>query len=153
MMHTAEEYFAALEEALRQMPASERDETITYYREYAQEGGLLDGEQLREHFGPPEALAARILEDNAGKRSQENSQHGGSMDRRVILVLLGIFVVVVALGSILISVLRPQNGIEDALSAESVSQNDVKNLSPPIPLLCPIQRKRSVDCRCIMMTW
>lgn len=130
MMHTAEEYFAALEEALRQMPASERDETITYYREYAQEGGLLDGEQLREHFGPPEALAARILEDNAGKRSQENSQHGGSMDRRVILVLLGIFVVVVALGSILISVLRPQNGIEDALSAESVSQNDVKKPQP-----------------------
>lgn len=125
-MHTAEEYFAALEEALRQMPAAERDETITYYREYAQEGGLLDGEQLREHFGPPEALAARILEDNAGKRSQENSKYAGSMDRHVIPVLLGVFVVVVVLGSTLILSLRPQNSIEGPLPAEPALQNDVE---------------------------
>ena len=41
-MHTADDYFVALEEYLRQMPEAERTETITYYREYAQEGGLLD---------------------------------------------------------------------------------------------------------------
>lgn len=35
-MHTAEEYFTALEEYLRQMPAEDCAETITYYREYAQ---------------------------------------------------------------------------------------------------------------------
>lgn len=72
-MHTAEEYFAALADCLKEMPAAEREETLTYYREYAQEGNLLDAEQLREHFGPPSALAARIWEDAAGRRSAANA--------------------------------------------------------------------------------
>lgn len=90
-MRTAEEYFAALEECLHQMSAEDRRETITYYREYAQEGGLLDAEQLREHFGPPEILAAHILEDNAGKEHPiDPKKDVAAQNGRLILVLLGI---------------------------------------------------------------
>ena len=96
MMHTADDYFVALEEYLRQMPEAERTETITYYREYAQEGGLLDEEQLREHFGPPEALAARILEDEAGKRTQEAPKGTERTGVRPVAVLAGISVAVTA---------------------------------------------------------
>lgn len=136
MMHTAEEYFAALEEALRQMPAAERDEAITYYREYAQEGSLLDGEQLREHFGPPEALAARILEDNAGKHSQQNARSGGSVDRRLIPVLVGIGLVVVALGVVLAMALRPKNGGQATIPAAEALQNgtDAEEADNGLPL-------------------
>lgn len=87
------------------MPAEDRAETITYYREYAQEGGLLDAGQLREHLGPPEVLAARILEDGAGKRTQ-NAPKG----RKGVLsaaVLAGIVLAVVALGIGAYKFLRP----------------------------------------------
>lgn len=129
MMHTAEEYFAALEEALRQMPAAERNETLTYYREYAQEGGLLDAEQLREHFGPPEVLAAHILEDNAGKRSQSAPGQQKRGNRRLLPVLLGILLVIVALRIALAAVLHPQTGVEGPMPTEPASPSTAVSLS------------------------
>lgn len=118
-MHTAEEYFAALEACLKQMPAADRAQTITYYREYAQEGGLLDAEQLREHFGPPEALAARILEDEAGKYPQEPPKSAGRKGVHLIPVLLGSFIAVVVAASALLAALHPQNTVEGPLPTDN----------------------------------
>lgn len=108
-MHTAEEYFAALVDCLKEMPAAEREETLTYYREYAQEGGLLDAAQLREHFGPPSALAARILEDAAGKRANAQAPAGtaapGKRRRSQLPLVLAVlaWVLVAASGLIVLS--------------------------------------------------
>lgn len=108
-MHTAEEYFAALADCLKEMPAAEREETLTYYREYAQEGGLLDAAQLREHFGPPSALAARILEDAAGKRANAQAPAGtaapGKRRRSQLPLVLAVlaWVLVAASGLIVLS--------------------------------------------------
>lgn len=118
-MHTAEEYFAALEACLKQMPAADRAQTITYYREYAQEGGLLDAEQLREHFGPPEALAARILEDEAGKYPQDPPKSAGRKGVHLIPVLLGAFIAVVVAASALLAALHPQNTVEGPLPTDN----------------------------------
>ena len=109
-MHTAEEYFAALADCLKEMPAAEREETLTYYREYAQEGGLLDAEQLREHFGPPSALAARILEDAAGKRESAQAPAGpaapgkGRKPRLPLVLAVLAWVLVAASGLIVLAV-------------------------------------------------
>lgn len=126
-MHTAEEYFAALEGYLKQMSAEERAETITYYREYAQEGGLLDAEQLREHFGPPEALAARILENDGDKRPRPDPKSAASGDRRLLLVLLGI-ALFVALASTIVSALRHPADTEGPLPTEPALQSGADSL-------------------------
>lgn len=127
-MHTAEEYFAALEEYLRQMPAEDRAETITYYREYAQEGGLLDAEQLREHFGPPEVLAARILEDGVGKRTQNAPK--GRKDDLPAAVLAGIVLAVVALGIGAFKFLRPKTAAEPSVPTEPALSSDAGTDQP-----------------------
>lgn len=119
-MHTADDYFAELEEYLRQMPEAERAETMTYYREYAQEGGLLDAEQLREHFGPPEVLAARILEDEAGKRTQDAPQRTEGTGVRPAAVLgIGAF-----------KFLRPGTAAEPSVTTESALSRDAGTAQP-----------------------
>lgn len=68
-MQTSEEYFSELAACLKPLPAAERGDTLAYYREYAEEGGLIDAGRLTAHFGPPAALAAHILADAAGRKS------------------------------------------------------------------------------------
>lgn len=129
-MHTADDYFAELEEYLRQMPEAERAEIMTYYREYAQEGGLLDAEQLREHFGPPEVLAARILEDEAGKRTQDAPQRTEETGVRPAAVLAGIMIAVAALGIGAFKFLRPGTAAEPAVTTESALSRDAGTAQP-----------------------
>lgn len=129
-MHTADDYFAALEEHLRQMPEAERKETITYYREYAQEGGLLDEEQLREHFGPPEVLAARILEDEAGKRTQDASQKTESTGVRSVAMLAGTVIAIVVLGIGAFKFLRPETAAEPSVTTEPALSSDAGTDQP-----------------------
>ena len=130
MMHTADDYFVALEEYLRQMPEAERTETITYYREYAQEGGLLDEEQLREHFGPPEALAARILEDEAGKRTQEAPKGTGRTGVRPVAVLAGIVIAIAALGIGTFKFLHPGTAADPSVPTQSAVSSDAGTAQP-----------------------
>ena len=139
-MHTADDYFAELEEYLRQMPEAERAETMTYYREYAQEGGLLDAEQLREHFGPPEVLAARILEDEAGKRTQDAPQRTEGTGVRPAAVLAGIMIAVAALGIGAFKFLRPGTAAEPAVTTESALSRDAGTAQPDVR--GPIRRIR-----------
>lgn len=118
-MQTWEEYFAALAACLAQLPAAEREETLTYYREYAQEGGLLDGEQLREHFGPPEALAARILEERTGKRSGTPAAAAHAPAGLPLwAVVLGI-VVILALAAAMLGILRPGSDTPQPVPTEA----------------------------------
>ncbi len=134
-MHTVEEYFAALEEHLKQLSAEERAEIITYYREYAQEGGLLDAEQLEEHFGPPEALAARILQDNADKRAQTTQKDAGEDGVRPGMVLFGIVIAVAALGIGLYNLLRPGTAAEPSVPTETVLASNAATARPDITAL------------------
>lgn len=129
-MHTREEYFAALEECLKQMPAEERAETMTYYREYAQEGGLLDAEQLEEHFGPPQVLAARILQDDADKRTQGTAKPAGAAGVRPGLVLFGIVVAVAALGIGLFNLFRPTTAPAPSVSAATAAASEAGTAAP-----------------------
>lgn len=122
-MRTAEEYFAELARCLQSLPEAEREETLTYYREYAQEGGLLDAEQLREHFGPPSALAARILEDGAGKRptgqaaqpAQAAPQPPRQTQTHPLVIAVGILLVVAVLASLMLGFLHAEPEAEGPL--------------------------------------
>ena len=120
-MRTAEEYFAELARCLQSLPEAEREETLTYYREYAQEGGLLDAEQLREHFGLPSALAARILEDGAGKRptgqAAQTAQAAPQPPRQThpLVIAVGILLVVAVLASLMLGFLHAEPEAEGPL--------------------------------------
>lgn len=129
-MHTAEEYFAALEECLKQMPAAERAETITYYWEYAQEGGLLDAEQLEEHFGPPQVLAARILQDDADKRARNTTKGTGGAGVRPGMVLFGIVIAVAALGIGLFNLFRPAASADSSVPAATALAGEAGTAAP-----------------------
>lgn len=118
-MQTWEEYFAALEGCLARLPAAEREETLTYYREYAQEGGLLDGEQLREHFGPPEALAARILEDRTGKRSGAQTAAAHTPAGIPLWAAVAGIVVILALAAAMLGILRPGSDTPQPVPTEA----------------------------------
>lgn len=117
-MRTAEEYFAELARCLQSLPAAEREETLTYYREYAQEGGLLDAEQLREHFGPPSALAARILEDGTGKRptgQPEPARAEAPGTPHPLVLAVGILLVIAVLSSLMLGFLHAEPEAEGPL--------------------------------------
>lgn len=135
MMQTVEEYFAALEEHLKQMPAEDRAEIIRYYREYAQEGDLLDAGQLREHFGPPEALAARILEEGAGKRSPgpEPPGHAGQKAASPAPVWWGILVAAVAFGMVMLHILSPKTTVEGPVPTASGLNNQASRSDASSP--------------------
>lgn len=129
-MHTAEDYFAALEECLKQMPAAERAETMTYYREYAQEGGFLDAEQLEEHFGPPQVLAARILQDDADKRARNTTKEIGGAGVRPGMVLFGIVIAVAALGIGLFNLFRPAAAADPSVPAVTAASSEAGTAAP-----------------------
>lgn len=74
-MKTFEGYFSELETHLKCLSLEERTDVLTYYKEYAQDGGFLDGEQLAAHFGSPRSLASQILAESAVKRV-DNGKNG-----------------------------------------------------------------------------
>lgn len=57
---TPQEYMRRLEAALGAMSTEERHEALAYYGEFLQEAS----EEERQNLGTPEALAARLLQEN-----------------------------------------------------------------------------------------
>ena len=60
-MKTKDQYFTELEGCLRDLPQVEREELMEYHREYADEAGLEDYDQMAGHFGTPRELADRCI--------------------------------------------------------------------------------------------
>lgn len=96
----AEQYMKALNWELRRLPKEEREEAISYYREYfeeaaeAAENGEYDPVQ---EFGEPKFLAQRIIQECMGKLLDETPKTTKKSMLAVWMVILAIFASPIAL--------------------------------------------------------
>lgn len=68
-----EEFFKQLEYLLQDIPDADKEEALNYYRDYLDEAGSENEEQVLDEFGSPERVAAIIRADVTG-----NLKDGGS---------------------------------------------------------------------------
>lgn len=68
-----EEFLKQLEYLLQDIPDADRDEAMAYYRDYLEEAGTENEDQVIEEFGSPERVAAIIRADVTG-----NLKEGGA---------------------------------------------------------------------------
>ena len=66
-----QEFMKRLEELLRGIPASEREDALAYYNDYFDEAGVENEAQVIMELGSPEIVAEKILADV----QQESAQH------------------------------------------------------------------------------
>lgn len=70
-----DQYFDELYACLKRLPADEREDAVSFYKEYAIEGKLTEYNQMKEYFGEPHSLAAQIYAESATKQvTQEQSK-------------------------------------------------------------------------------
>lgn len=72
-----EEFLKQLAYLLQDIPDDERDEAMSYYRDYLEEAGPENEEKVMEEFGSPERVAAIIRADVTG-----NLRDGGSFTEK-----------------------------------------------------------------------
>ena len=72
-----EEFFRQLEYLLQDIPDAEKEEALNYYRDYLDEAGSENEEQVLDEFGSPERVAAIIRADVTG-----NLRDGGSFTEK-----------------------------------------------------------------------
>lgn len=72
-----EEFFKQLEYLLQDIPDADKEEALNYYRDYLDEAGSENEEQVLDEFGSPERVAAIIRADVTG-----NLKDGGSFTEK-----------------------------------------------------------------------
>lgn len=72
-----EEFLKQLEYLLQDVPDADKEEAMAYYRDYLEEAGSENEEQVIEEFGSPERVAAIIRADVTG-----NLKDGGSFTEK-----------------------------------------------------------------------
>lgn len=92
---TSESYFQELTRLLAPLTADERSEAVAYFQDYAEDGGLLDGDAITTALGSPRQLALQILADYSIKSSTAPAAQGTppsprSNARQIWLIILAI---------------------------------------------------------------
>ena len=65
------EFIDRLAQLLADIPPEERDEALTYYREYIEDAGLENEEAIMQELGSPEEIAAAIKVDSDYRSSRQ----------------------------------------------------------------------------------
>ena len=65
------EFIDRLAQLLADIPPEERDEALTYYREYIEDAGLENEEAIMQELGSPEEIAAAIKGDSDYRSSRQ----------------------------------------------------------------------------------
>lgn len=68
------EYMRELESALKRLPREDREEALSYYREYFEEAGPSKEAEVIEELGDPKFAASQIVKEVAIKRLEEPRQ-------------------------------------------------------------------------------
>ena len=66
---SSEAYFQALMQILSPLTGDERTEAVAFFQDYAEDGGLTDGDAITKALGTPQQLGRQILADYAIKSS------------------------------------------------------------------------------------
>ena len=99
---TIETYFTELEAALSKLSPADRQESLEFYREYAVEAGMTQYEEMAQHFGAPQALAANIYAECAAKQVQRTTTgHGGSVGKAFLIGLTALFALPMAIPALI----------------------------------------------------
>ncbi len=81
------EYFEELAKNLKRLTEDERREVISFYREYASEAGIENGDEMIKHFGSPRELTAVIYTEAAAKEINPDSEKKGNTGRGFLICL------------------------------------------------------------------
>lgn len=98
-----ETFLKQLERELRHIPAEDREDAISYYREYFEEMGVDEGLDVTQKMGSPKELARTIISEYADKYAdnyvEKQNREGGikNSTTAVWMVILGIFAAPIAL--------------------------------------------------------
>lgn len=87
---TMNDYMRELELALRRLPKEEREEALSYYREYFEDAGPEKETEVIEELGDPKLAASQILKDVAIKRLDEPKQAAKNGLSTVWIVILAL---------------------------------------------------------------
>ena len=91
-----EEYLSKLAKCIKNIPEQERENALSYYREYFEEAGEDNTAAVIAELGSPKHVAAGIIGDFA-VRDMENKKKSGGALKTVGLVLMAIFAAPIAL--------------------------------------------------------
>ena len=99
-----ERFMAELERYLKGMPAQEKEDALRYYREYIEDAGFSEIDDVTDKLGDPKNVARSILNECVDKRLEEQKEKGGVKRRASALwaVLLCIFAAPLAIPFIVV---------------------------------------------------
>lgn len=84
------DYLNQLEKLLTPLSAGERDDVLTFYREYCIDADLTADVEIRQHLGTPKKLARQILADYSIQAEPDETPTPQRNFRRIWLILLGL---------------------------------------------------------------
>lgn len=92
-------FLQRLEKALWHIPKSDREDAIAYYREYFEEMGADDNEDISQAVGRPEDIAKEIIATCVEKHIEEQKTQGGVKNSATVIwmIILAIFAAPIAL--------------------------------------------------------
>jgi uncharacterized membrane protein len=84
------DYLNQLEKLLSPLSESEREDVLTFYREYCIDADLTDDASIRQHLGTPKKLARQILADYSIQTEPDEAPTPQRNFHRIWLILLGL---------------------------------------------------------------
>lgn len=101
------EFMKKLEHSLKHIPKEDREDALTYYREYFEEMGADDSLDVTKEVGTPEDIAKDIIANCTQKHIEEQKENGGikSSATTIWMIILAIFASPIAIPLALTAVL------------------------------------------------
>ena len=99
-------FLKQLERELKHIPAEDREDAITYYREYFEEMGIEDTTEVPAELGSPKELARAIIDECVDKHVERQGKKGCMKNGAslVWLIILGICAAPIALLMVIVGV-------------------------------------------------
>ncbi len=93
---TKKEFLDELEQRLKRLPKTEREETIRFYEEYFAEAGEENEQNVIKELRSPTHIAAKILSEYADKTVESSSKSPRRSFKAIWFTILGIFAAPIA---------------------------------------------------------
>lgn len=90
-MRTYKDYCEELRQSLSKISDQEREEAIDYYVEYAIDAEITTYEEMKDKFGTPKNLAAKIYSETAMKELDVNNKKKSSSTKALWIGLIALF--------------------------------------------------------------
>lgn len=99
------EYMRELESALKHLPREDREEALSYYREYFEDAGPLKEAEVIEELGDPKFAASQIVKEAAIKRLEEPRQAAKKGLSTIWIIILALCAAPIGLPFLLLTVI------------------------------------------------